>query len=606
VDWIESQVITLEPPSTGRMKIDGNFEDWAQASTAGVVAQVDDPQDMADSSGDIKRVQATVENGNLFLRMAVQGIALPSVEQTPEGMNNRYYYHWLLDTDNNPATGRSNAEYEGTPTDVQKPIGADLVVMIGWRDGTTNGTDVYYATDDEHPFITSLDFRAAGDSVEVRIPLADLNLAIGQTIALSAFQEGASDGWAVDWIESTVMTLTEGGPSGMTLNTSFTGDAYGFDIKVEDSPTMQVDLNSIQTKVDGQAVTASAVKNQGITTITGRNPALLPPQTMHTVSLSLTASGKPQAKDFVFQVGDYSVLPTTSSLNALDRTKTGFLVHITQISTEQSGIDSLHSNLAQLAEIQLKGQFTNEATGVPYYNEAENDWSQWMITPYVAQGVINWYELAPDLTPTINFGNDETIPHLPGAASLVGGVVVELLAYLELPAGYHKLALCSEGGHKVNAGLDAGSPVISLFDNSELEGRVPSYYARNLFFDVVAPETGFYPFRILWFQARRNQESGLLLELLNMKDQALHLVNNVGDAKSVRAFRAGALLGSSSATPTAALRRTGNNVLVEWRGMLQSANSITGPWSDYADEQQSPLTLDPAALPTTFLRARKY
>ena len=53
--------------------------------------------------------------------MTVQGVAAPSIAQTPTGMMNRYYYHWLLDTDNNPATGRSNAEYEGIPTGPRQP-----------------------------------------------------------------------------------------------------------------------------------------------------------------------------------------------------------------------------------------------------------------------------------------------------------------------------------------------------------------------------------------------------------------------------------------------------------------------------------------------------
>ena len=71
----------------------------------GQVAGVDDPSDMADSSGDIERIEAWVDNGNLNLTMTVYGVFAPSVEDTPAGMTNRYYYHWILDTDNNPDTG---------------------------------------------------------------------------------------------------------------------------------------------------------------------------------------------------------------------------------------------------------------------------------------------------------------------------------------------------------------------------------------------------------------------------------------------------------------------------------------------------------------------
>jgi len=40
---------------------------------------VDDPSDMADSSGDIKRIEAWVEDGNLNLTMTVYGVFAPEV-----------------------------------------------------------------------------------------------------------------------------------------------------------------------------------------------------------------------------------------------------------------------------------------------------------------------------------------------------------------------------------------------------------------------------------------------------------------------------------------------------------------------------------------------
>jgi hypothetical protein len=169
---------------------------------------VTDPQDMADSSGDIRSIQAYVLGENLVLSMTVHGVAAPSLEQTPEGMNNRYYYHWILDTDNNPATGRSNAEYEGNPTGVTTPIGYDLVVMIGWRDGKPNGVYAYDPADEGTRIVEDFAYQAAGNTLTAEIPLADLGLVLGQTIAVSAFQEGASDGWAVDWMESGVLTLS--------------------------------------------------------------------------------------------------------------------------------------------------------------------------------------------------------------------------------------------------------------------------------------------------------------------------------------------------------------------------------------------------------------
>ncbi len=119
--------------------IDGHFADWDGINAA----TVDDAKDMADSSGDIRQIQAHVEGSNLHLSMTVHGIAAPSVDDTPEGMKNRYYYHWLFDTDSDIATGFKNDAYEGNPTGLAKPIGADLVVQFGWRDGKPNGVYAY-------------------------------------------------------------------------------------------------------------------------------------------------------------------------------------------------------------------------------------------------------------------------------------------------------------------------------------------------------------------------------------------------------------------------------------------------------------------------------
>jgi len=114
-------------------------------------------------------------------------------------MKNRYYYHWILDTDSNVDTGFNNSEYEDNATDVT-PIGIDVVVMVGWRDGNSNGIEVYDAVTEEL-FVENFSFEAKGDSVECVVQLEALEVNEGDTIAISAFQEGASDDWTVDRAE---------------------------------------------------------------------------------------------------------------------------------------------------------------------------------------------------------------------------------------------------------------------------------------------------------------------------------------------------------------------------------------------------------------------
>ncbi|SVD36111.1 uncharacterized protein METZ01_LOCUS388965, partial [marine metagenome] len=172
VDWVESDELTLVggAPSVS-------------------ITSVDDPKDMADSSGDIKNIKAYVKGDNLHLSMSVHGVAAPSVDDTPEGMKNRYYYHWLMDTDNDTATGFKNDAYEGNPTNLAKPLGVDLVVMIGWRDGKPNGVMAYDPLiGDDTPIVSDFSISASGDTLSAVIALADLGLAKGQSVGYSAFQ----------------------------------------------------------------------------------------------------------------------------------------------------------------------------------------------------------------------------------------------------------------------------------------------------------------------------------------------------------------------------------------------------------------------------------
>jgi hypothetical protein len=189
---------------------------WTMTGYGGIafgqVGSVDDPLDMADSSGDIKRIEAWVDEGNLHLTMTVYGIFAPSVEDTPAGMTNRYYYHWLLDTDNNPDTGYLNDEYEGNPTNLETPIGVDVLVQFGWRNGDTAGVYAYTLdplTGDEVELFEDYEYTIEGDTIHAVIPLEDLGLELGQTIAVSAFQEGASNDWQCDWVESFELALQD-------------------------------------------------------------------------------------------------------------------------------------------------------------------------------------------------------------------------------------------------------------------------------------------------------------------------------------------------------------------------------------------------------------
>ncbi|MGV3772204.1 MAG: hypothetical protein ACO1QB_04830 [Verrucomicrobiales bacterium] len=592
IDWVESDELVLD----------------AGDNSGAPVAFVDDPQDIGDLNGDIKRIEGTVDGNSLVLRMSAYGNILPTMEQTAEGKVNRHYYHWLIDTDNNPATGRSNAEYEGVPTGLTKPVGSELVVALGWRNGALESTEVYNALE-ENPFVTEYDYTLENGILEVRLPLSTLGLTKGQTIALSAFQEGASDDWTVDWVESTVMTVTDEPPPTLSVEAVFVGDAYGFEIVLTDAGANVVDVTSVQVTLDGNPVQAEVVKpnGQGTTRITGKHGSLLAADSTHTIGLSVKVAGVQQSRNFVFKVEPYTVLPAAGRLQTIDTTKTGFVVFNTMIGTAQifDGGASVHSNLAERAEMQLRGEMIAEGSETPYYNEADfsGGAAGWKGEAIIHEGVINWLDQAPGINTPINFPEDQPLPGLEGYP--IEGLVNETLTYLHLPAGNHKLGVYTEGGHKITAGLSPTGPVLSLVDNSEQIDRVPSYFARNQFFDVVALEEGYYPIRIVWFQERRRQEPGILLEFFSVKDRALHLVNDTEDPLAIRAYRAGSLLTPGVEQPTLSATRTANGLSITYTGKLEATDSLQGgTWSVIGEAGESPMTI-PATGTARFFRTRQ-
>ncbi len=194
-----SLLLMLSATLSFGITIDGNFDDWADVAVA-----IDDPDDIADDDGDVKLVQAVAEGDTLYLRMSVYGEAAPQNDQ-------RYYYHWIVDADNSVDTGFNNGEYEGNPTGVENPIGADFFIQIGRRSGADDG--IYAYTLDETTVEENFPWAAGGDSLEAAVLLASLGLNIGDTIGFSAFQEGSSNGWEVDFVQTTVFTLGVAAPT---------------------------------------------------------------------------------------------------------------------------------------------------------------------------------------------------------------------------------------------------------------------------------------------------------------------------------------------------------------------------------------------------------
>lgn len=524
VDWMES--VDLEIPA-------GQDEQ---------VHSVEDPMDMVDPNGDIKLIQVLSENDYLYLRMSVYGSICPTAEEMNPGDANRYYYHWLIDSDNNPATGFNNSEYEGNPTNLVNPIGADIVVMIGWRDGAPNGVEAYDPLTEEL-FVADFEWESNGDSMEARIPFADLGLTEGQTVGFSAFQEGASDDWAVDWVESVEVTLTNITGGGPQLKSTIYANGYSITAEIEDDGSNVVDEATVTISVDGTILTADVNKENGITTAMALNPSYLDPGSEHTVVLSYSlvgGGGVIQTRTFPFTVEPYTVMESGYAVPSVNMEERGFIANPTQISgqiIDWSTDFYMHGNDSELAEKQLAGEMVNPLTGEQLFNEASFNDQAWEINPEIVEGVINWHDFAPEETGHFFQSNgyeDQLIPQIPGLYGSSDGLVFEILTYLELSAGYHTLGVNTVGGFKASTGYspkDKLGPVIAVFN-----GTRDYSYMGDHYFHIAVEEDGYYPFRLLWFHGEQTYEYAQL-ELYSVEENEKVLINDDLNPMSIKAYR---------------------------------------------------------------------
>jgi hypothetical protein len=233
-------VASLATPIGAAIIIDGEFDDWAD-----VQVLIEDPADMLDANGDYREIRVVSEGEVLYNMQTVNGdangTASPTYPPDPPGTE-RYYYHLLIDADDDLSTGWDISEYEGSPTGVADPIGVDFYIMIGRDSGNEDedfnaGIEVYFVWTDEMDEVQDaviredFDWQQGGDSQELAVPfdwfgvpdplpddwpddvpedaLASLGALFvpGQAMSFGAFQEGNADGWAIDVTGTAEYTL---------------------------------------------------------------------------------------------------------------------------------------------------------------------------------------------------------------------------------------------------------------------------------------------------------------------------------------------------------------------------------------------------------------
>ena len=366
---------------------------------------------------------------------------------------------------------------------------------------------------------------------------------------------------------------------------------FGFSIGVTEVGDSVVDTNTIALSFNGSSVTPSAVTKSGATTTISYNvpnPPLPSASTNNTTLTIKDRKGISYSGNASFVVATYGTLPSAALLpnSAVDKTKKGFKIRTYQID------GGLQEGTIAYNEALLAGQ--NGANVANLTDAGGVDSTNY----FTWTGVIN-FDL--DSAAINGFFNDpeypaSSFPGIPG--NTVEGVatenfVEEILTVIEFPSpGMYTMVVNTDwtgfpnatDGFLVRAGAnplaEASSVRLGYFDALAPSG--PARGVANSPFQLYVPQAGIYPFRLMYYQSG----GGANLEwfMLNA-DGTRALINDASVTNSLPSY----YQWISVSAPTLGVAKAAGGLALTFTGTLQSADAVTGPWTDVAGT--SPLTV---------------
>ncbi|MCC7376042.1 MAG: hypothetical protein IT581_15395 [Verrucomicrobiales bacterium] len=232
--------------------------------------------------------------------------------------------------------------------------------------------------------------------------------------------------------------------------------------------TATIKLSVNGTEVTGATVTPSAT---GATVLYKLNP--LPASgSVTSASLSFRDSANEEVRvDWQFTVTYASVDPA-SRLTATG-TQRGFKIHVVQAPADggalENSLDRAESQLANGSTIP-RAVDTNTVVTLINFDKVAG----------ATHGAFQDDVMVPGIDPDTTGNGDNDF-------------AVEILTYLELPAGVHRFGVITDDGFKIATGKSpiSASAVPLSFRNGGSADQT---------FDFVVAEAGFYPFRMVWYE----------------------------------------------------------------------------------------------------------
>jgi hypothetical protein len=304
---------------------------------------------------------------------------------------------------------------------------------------------------------------------------------------------------------------------------------------IEDSAT-KVAAGSVQLRLNGTVVSAQVATSGSATTVTYDPPGLLPSGSTNQVELRFKDTANPPVEQvfaWTFVAEAYRSLDAARAIPAaqIDKTQRGFTVR-----TVKARMDSVFVTSSAPYEALLAGTAIDGATGKPYENMADLS----AFGPdglFVEEETINYEDMGGTAG---NFLDDRRTPGMPGTDGISDRYALEILTYLELPAGLVTLGVNSDDGFRLLSGTPDPRSALSLLLGDFEGGRGAS----DTLCSFVVEQAGIYPIRLFYYDGT---STGSVEFFSVMPDGSKVLVNDPNTAGAIKAYRARA--GTAPALP---------------------------------------------------------
>jgi hypothetical protein len=302
---------------------------------------------------------------------------------------------------------------------------------------------------------------------------------------------------------------------------SFSGKATGFTFVVADGAAAggTVDASSIGAELDRTAIGVDVKKERAFTTVSFVSPTILPSGSSHTAKLALSSQGDPArtiTEERSFAVPPYTILTPDMKVPDVDASKPGFSLFVHQVILPQP-VTELR------AETQLAGELKEGDELLPNIADLTGVGSD---QRFVEEGTINYGFSVGGLG---RFSPDKKIPGIPGVEGGANNFAMEILTFLDLPAGFIRMGVNSNDGFKTTVGR-----VADVLESVRLGGFEGARTAADRIFEFVVQEAGVYPFRTIWFKGAGDPG----LEWFTVNDDKKILINDKASDGAIKAYRA--------------------------------------------------------------------